>query len=170
MNYEIAHKIIEDKPDEAAHIYIDETHQPRDKHIENLFRDLYDGNPLDSIFRTNFAVYYTVLTGNPESDVARGIFIDADTALAWVERYIGDVSVKEIPAAKLQDWSDDDTCAELRWVAKIKTPYANRVLPAYAPHRLHAILLAAVFTYRAVAGVRLRQIFAPAMRSTKRKT
>lgn len=154
MNYEIAKRIMDDKPSEAEHIYIDEDNVPRDKHIENLFRDLYAGVPLDELFRNNFEVYVQELLSDRSHRVPRGIFIDAETALRWVEKFVGTVKVTEL-RKPLAD--------NLRWSCQIRSEYAKRVKLAHAPHRLHAILLSVVFVCRSIATDRLNEFFKEAI-------
>jgi len=161
MNIEAAQKIIDGKPTEAAHLYIDDTGEPRDKHIENLFRDLFEGRPLDAIFRNNFGVYLSELYGE-EIEPPAGIFIDAGYCIAWINRFFGPVTVKPCGPP-----SDDPDFANVRYVARIRlSGSSKRFKPAYAPSMLHAALLSAVFVLRAEAGKRLNAFFKDAMRKS----
>ena len=145
---------MDNKPSEAEHIYIDEDNIPRDKHIENLFRDLYSGVPLDELFRNNFEVYVQELLKDKSYRVPRGVFIDADTALNWAVANIGTIRVQEL-RKPLPD--------NLRWSAKITTDYVRSVPTVHAPHKLHAILLTVVFVCRAIATSRLNDFFKEAI-------
>jgi hypothetical protein len=163
VNIEIAQRIIDSKPTEAQHIYVDEAGHARDKHIENLFRDLFNGVPLDATFRNNFEVFFQELIADHDSKVKPGIFLDAAYAKTWIDAHIGIVTVK--PVKRSPDASDPDL-ARVRYSARIKSPYAKRVPIAYAPSMLHATLLAAVFVFRVEAEKRLNTFFAEAIKQS----
>jgi hypothetical protein len=164
VNKEIAQRIIDSKPTEAAHLYIDENNIPRDQHIENLFRDLFEGLPLTDVFRCNFEVFYQELIADRSATVPAHIFVDAATAQRWIGKHIGTVSVRPLNPAEIAINSDDPELARLRYSATIRTAPKRSIRPAQAPSELHATLLAAVFVFRHEADKRLRKFFAPALK------
>lgn len=162
MNTELAQKIIDSKASEAAHIFIDENGLPRDKHIEILFGDTYNGVPLDSIFRNNFSVYAAELIKPHPVEIPARAFINFDCAKKWIDENIGEVTVRHMTNAELRREHEDEDGRHLRYVSRIKSPHA-RVKAAYAPSLLHAAFQSAVKVFRAEADKRLRAFLRQAM-------
>lgn len=170
MNIEAAQKILDNqKPAMRSNLYIDEGGKPRDKHIENLFRDCFYGRDLDLIFTTNFSFYFTQFTDQPTILIMPNVFRNEDAAGRWISQHIGGVTVKPFqPDPANPDFGED--FADIRFAAHIKPFGLKRDIPtAYSPTALHAVCLAAILVFRDEADRRLAKLFAEAQAKPKRK-
>lgn len=142
----------------TEHLYLDGDGIIRDSHIENLFDDLFRGEPLDEIFRGNFAQYYGFITGD-KSPIPDGVFGNVIQMQAWVTPRFGGLTITDADPEALAD-PDLSHCTS-RAVFSDSSRFPG-LLPAYAPSRLNAGLLAVVCVYRDLAQKFNNERFKPA--------
>jgi hypothetical protein len=163
VNIKLAQEIMDSKPAHSAHLYVDEDHVVRDRHIEAMFRDLFHGNRIDKLFINNFTVYFDALTKAPKrrKKIPLQVFIDFEVASLWVSHNLG--IIHTAPADRNITCSDPDL-DHCNYVTVIRTKYAPDLQDgAYAPTKLNSILLSAVLVFRAIAQSHIDYAFAEAI-------
>lgn len=135
--------------EQLAHLYVDSTDTVRDRHIEDMFRHLYTGKPLDDIFRINFGQYHQHLTGRAGDDVPPDVFANVIVARSWVARNYGLIHATAFDPAQ---YEHDPELADMRYTARLASRYAPEIDSyCYAPTELGSILLTVVNVYRSIA-------------------
>lgn len=144
---QLKQRILDNKPSELAHLYVDEDDMLRDRHIEAMFNTLFYGEDIDSEFQSNFTVYAHALLGEgftPSPDV----FSDAGAAHAWVSANFGLCFVSDNVTGLTANDPDLIHCTHM---ARLRTRYAVNADAAFAPSDIHATLLCVVIVYRNLA-------------------
>lgn len=141
-------RLKEIKPDEQLqHLFIDTESEVRDRFVESMWNDLYNGEPLDDTFKHNFALYYEVLLGHP-ADLPADLFDNVSVAHKFVSDRFGLLYVAPFDADK---YASDEALKGFTHLAQLRTRYATHADGSeycYAPSELYAILLTVVNTFR----------------------
>lgn len=142
-----------DKPGMLEHIYIDDQDNIRDRHIEHLFMDCWNGAELDTIFTHNFSLYFEQVAARYLADPTMPppeVFTDELIARAWVTSNFGLLYVGNF---KYEDPNYSDALfLHCEFEAKLRTRVADNVDEScYAPTALHATLMTVVNVMRHLA-------------------
>lgn len=144
----IRQRIIDSKPSELEHLYIDGDDQLRDRHIESMFSTLFFGEDIDTQFSENFTLYCTMLLGDEHSPPPE-VYTEAAVATGWVCTYFGLLHITDNVIGLT---AGDPDLAHCTHRARLRTRYAvGGIDDAFAPSAHHAALLAVVIVLRHLA-------------------
>jgi hypothetical protein len=136
------------------HLYVDTNGELRDRHIEDMFRTLFNGDDLDDIFINNFECYFHAMAVrrlNRSMEPGPEVYTRPDIARAWVTYNFGLLYVGRIPID--DPVLNNPTFEDCHYEARLRSHNvcSTAVHYCYAPSELHATLLAVVNLYREMA-------------------
>lgn len=139
------------KPNEQLqHLYQDANDDVRDRHVERMWRMLYEGLPLDAQFRENFGIYFQMLLGE-QRELPEFLFDNVSVARAWVAQNFGLLHLAGYDPIAYEE--PDDELLHCTHMAQLRTRFATEADNdeyCYAPSELYVVLLTVVNTYRYV--------------------
>ena len=144
---QLKQRIMDNKPTELAHLYIDGDDQLRDRHIEAMFNTLFYGEEIDTEFRTNFSLYAKLLFG-AEYLPPEEAFVEPSVAIGWISTSFG---LCHVSGNVTGDTSGDPDLAHCTHRARLRSRFDPDSDDAYGPSALHAALLSVVIVFRNLA-------------------